>query len=438
LAGEIFDSIEKFASYGFNKSHSAAYAFLTFQTAYLKAHHPAEFMAAVLTLEIGNSEKLMGFIAECRPMGMEVLPPDVQLSAARFRPEGENIRFGLAGIKGVGAAAVDVLVAERTKNGPFKGFMDFCSRVNSREVNKRCLESLIKAGAFDWSGITRARLFGGMDFALQRSESQRNDRAQGQTSLFDLLDGGGKSQGELSDTELPEAEPWPISEMLAFEKDLLGFYISGHPLEEFEWEIQTYASHKLEELGGLAEGSSVRVAGLITEWRKFFTKSETEMATFKLEGLTGGVQTAMYQETVQQYATGLHDNLPVMIAADVKPRDGETRLVVQEICALSAVPSWYAERVSLHLTEAQVREETLHELRELVKQHSGQTPLHFCVMVPGGERVFLSSDGAFKVNPGHEFVHAVEHLIGEGTLFVQAKTDILRFPRKASRFPPRR
>jgi DNA polymerase-3 subunit alpha len=435
-AGEIFDLIEKFASYGFNKSHSAAYAFLTFQTAYLKAHYPAEFMAAVLTLEIGNSEKLMGFIAECRPMGMDVLPPDVQLSEATFRPEGANIRFGLAGIKGVGAAAVDVLVKERRANGPYKGFMDFCSRVNSREVNKRCLESLIKAGAFDWSGISRARLFAGMDFALQRSESMRNDRAQGQTSLFDLIGGGG--QGDLSDNELPEAAPWSASEMLAYEKDLLGFYISGHPLEEFEWEIKTYSTHSLLDLGGLAEGTSVRVAGLITEWRKFFTKSETEMATFKLEGLSGGIQAAMYQEQVQQFAAGLHDNLPVMLAADVKPRDGEARLVVQEICPLSKAPSWYAERVSLHLTEAQVHPDKLKELRERVQEHPGHTMLHFCVSFPSGERVFLSSDAAFKVSADHHFVQAAEQLFGEGTVFVQAKTDVCRFPRKAGRFPPRR
>ncbi len=440
-AGEIFDLIEKFASYGFNKSHSAAYAFLTFQTAYMKAHHPAEFMAAVLTLEIGNSEKLMGFIGECKEMGMKVLPPDVQLSAATFRPEGADIRFGLAGIKGVGSAAVDLLVAEREANGPFLGFMDFCSRVNSRDLNKRCLESLIKAGAFDWTGLPRRRMFEGMDFSLQRAEARRADLAQGQTSLFDLLDDAGSSggAGDLSDADLPEVEPWSSSEMLSFEKDLLGFYISGHPLEEFEWEIDTYASHPLPELATLPEGTLVRVAGLVTEWRKFFTKNETEMATFKLEGLRGGIQCAMYQETVQQYASGLHDNLPVMLAAELKPREGEPRLIIHEICPLAKAPAWYAERVTLHLSEAQTTEKRLSDLRDLVQQHPGSTPLHFCVNFPTGERVFLRADGAFGVHAGHGLLHGMTHIFGEGSVFVQSLQDPCKFPRRsANRFPPRR
>lgn len=436
LAGEIFDLIQKFASYGFNKSHSAAYAFVTFQTAYLKAHYPAEFMAAVLSLEIGNAEKLTGFIGECREMGMKVLPPSVQKSKNRFRTEDGHIRFGLAGIKGVGSAAVDALVLERTRSGPYKSFMDFCMRINPREVNKRCIESLIKSGAFDWTGVSRARLFNGIDFALQRGESTRADREQGQTNLFDLLGdgGGGSSSASASDDDLPECDPWPASEMLAFEKDLLGFYISGHPLEEFEWELEALARHRLEDIPSLPESSQVRVGGLITEWRRFFTKSETEMATFKLEGLTGHIQVLMFQEAVQAYGRELGNDQPIMMAGELRDREGERSIMVNEVVPLTRAADWYAEKISIHLTEAQVQAARLQELRACCLAHKGDIPVTLCVLFDQGQRIFLSTDSAFHVHPDRHFIHEVEQLLGEGSIFVQALTEIHKHPPRRRSF----
>lgn len=427
---EIFDSIEKFASYGFNKSHSAAYAFISFQTAYLKAHYPAEFMAAVLSLEMGNAEKLTGFIAECKEMGMEVLPPNVQQSVNHFRPEDGNIRFGMAGIKGVGGAAVDSLVADREKNGGFESFMDFCTRLDSKVVNKRCLESLIKAGAFDWTNISRARLSNGIEFALQRAISLRRDREQGQGSLFDLMEGE-QNQGEMNDDELPDIEAWPASEMLAYEKDLLGFYISGHPLEEFEWEIKTFSTHNFSELNKIAEKEDFRIGGLITEWRKFFTKAGSEMATFRLEGLDGHIPVVLFKETVQQFAEKLRDELPVMVAGEFSLRDDAPQMIANEVVVLEEVPGWYAEKASIHLSEAQVEEGKLRELREKLLNFKGGVPLHFCVSFPGGERVFLDSAGDFKVHPSHRFKTSVEHLFGEDTVFVKSNP-------KACKLPPRK
>ena len=435
-AGEIFDLIQKFASYGFNKSHSAAYAFISFQTAYLKAHYPAEFMAAVLSLEIGNADKLTGFIGECREMGMQVLPPSVQQSMNRFRPEAGNIRFGMAGVKGVGSAAVDAIVSERAAQGPFKSFMDFCMRINTREVNKRCIESLIKSGAFDWTGVTRARMFHGLDFAVQRGESTRSDREQGQTSLFDLLgggDGGGGAASAAGDDELPECPPWPTSEMLAYEKDLLGFYISGHPLEEFEWEIRTYALNTPEDLAGLEAGTSVRIAGLITEWRRFFTKSETEMATFKLEGLSGHIQALLYQESLRTYGGELGNDLPVILAGEIKERESERSIVINEITPLENAAAWYAVRVSMHLAESQIRRDRLLRLRGICQEHQGFTPLSLCVSFDAGQRVFLSADKPFYVNPTHHFHRAVEKELGENTVFVESLPEACKHaPRRRS------
>ncbi len=436
-ATEIFETIEKFASYGFNKSHSAAYAFVTFQTAYFKAHYPAEFMASVLTLEIGNAEKLTGFIAECKEMGMEVLPPDIRQSVKTFRPEDGNIRYGLSGIKGVGAAAVDSLVADRVANGPFESFMDFCTRLDSKVVNKRCLEGLIKAGAFDWTGISRARLFEGIDFALQRAVSLRRDREQGQTSLFDLMSEE-QNQGELNDEELPEVEPWPTSKMLAYEKDLLGFYISGHPLEEFEWEIETFNTHDFSNLSELNDKDEFRLGGLITEWRKFFTKSGNEMASFVLEGLNGHLPVVMFKETVQQFAEGLHNELPVMIAGEFSLRDDAPQMVISEIAVLEKVPEWYAEKASIHLSDTQADEKKMRELREKLKPFSGNTPLHFCVSFSSGERVFMNSAPEFKVHPGHQFKSAVEELFGENTVFIKPIDKVCKLPPRQRSFggPP--
>ena len=436
-AGEIFDLIQKFASYGFNKSHSAAYAFISFQTAYLKAHYPAEFMAAVLSLEIGNAEKLTGFIGECKEMGMRVLPPNVQQSENRFRTENGDIRFGLAGVKGVGGAAVDCIVAERTAKGPFKSFMDFCLRINTRDVNKRCIESLIKSGAFDWTDVSRARMFNGLEFALQRGESTRADRAQGQTSIFDLLDDSPGAAHEAGDDELPACDPWPASEMLAYEKDLLGFYISGHPLEEFEWELQTYAQHRMEDLGDLESGTPIRLGGLITEWRRFFTKNETEMATFRLEGLTGSLPAVMYQDVTQTYGRTLADNITVMVAGECRERDGDKQIVINEVSPLANAAAAYAEKASIHIPEKQVTAERVQALRDLCRQHTGHIPLVLCVLFDDGKRVFLSTDAAFHINPTHRFLLDVEHLLGEDCVYVQPIQTTYKSPPRKREFPRR-
>ena len=433
-ASEVFDLIEKFASYGFNKSHSAAYAFISFQTAYLKAHYPAEFMAAVLSLEMGNAGKLQSFIKECQEMEMEVLPPNVQQSVNHFRPEEGNIRFGLAGIKGVGSAAVGNLVAEREKNGPYKGLIDFCVRVDAHLVNKKCMEALIQAGAFDWTGLSRARMFSGLEFAMSRADTIRADKASGQINMFDLMGAGGEAESETNDEDLPEVPLWPNSEMLAYEKFLLGFYITGHPLDDFSWEAETFATVKPEQVAECEEKSDVRCAGIITEWRKFFNRKGQPMASFRLEGLQGSVDTVLFGEAAQKYSDKLHDELPVIVAGSVKFRNEEAQIAIEEVCALEKAPDLYARKASVHLAEAQVNEADLRKLREMLVNHSGVVPLHFCVTFPTGEKVFLDSDSEFKVHPDHAFKHAVEHLFGEDTVYVQPRSDIYRHPRQPRSF----
>ncbi|MGA0332729.1 MAG: OB-fold nucleic acid binding domain-containing protein, partial [Kiritimatiellia bacterium] len=247
-----------------------------------------------------------------------------------------------------------------------------------------------------------------------------------------------QNQGELNDEELPEIDPWPASEMLAYEKDLLGFYISGHPLEEFEWEIETFSTGHFEELDKLAEGDEFRLGGLITDWRKFFTKSGNEMATFTLEGLNGHIPVVLFKETVQQFAAGLHNELPVMVAGEFSLRDEAPQMIAQEVVVLGQVPGWYAEKATVHLTEAQVEGEKLRALREKLVAHRGGTPLHFCVSFPAGERVFLDSAAEFKIHPSHNFKRAVEDLFGEDTVFVKPLSKICKLPPRKRSFggPP--
>lgn len=431
LATHIFETIEKFASYGFNKSHSAAYAMVSFQTAWLKAHHPAEFMSALLSSEMGNTDKLTTFIGECQEMGMEVLPPNIQQSTARFRPEDGNIRFGLAGIKGVGQGAVDAIVADREAHGPFESFMDFFIRVNSREVNKKAIESLINCGAFDWTGLERGRMFQNIEFAMQRAETTRKDREAGQTNLFDLLgagddDGGGSA--DTSDSDLPETDPWSTDQKLAIEKDLVGFFISGHPLHEFLWDIDHYASHTFTEMAELDPGTPIRVAGLITDAAKLFGKKDSHpLGVFTLEGQDGAMPAILFSDGYERFGAAIENDRPVMVGGELSLRDNSPQIVVNEICSMRDAPNWYAEQSYLHLTEGQVTGEHLAQLKEVCQSFKGRSPLIFCVEYDNGQRVYLDSDAEFHVHPTQEFVRGVEHILGEGRVYVQTIAKIHRF-----------
>ncbi|MEA3188076.1 MAG: polymerase subunit alpha, partial [Chthoniobacter sp.] len=272
-ANEIFDLLEKFAGYGFNKSHSVAYGWISYQTAFMKANWPVEFMAAVLSNEISNTDKISIFVGECKRMGIAILPPDVNRSALKFTPEldGESgIRYGLAAIKNVGEAAMENAIAERSTNGEFESLDDFCARLDSRKINKKVLEALVKCGAFDWAGIDRAQLFVEIDAALAASSSAQRDRASGQVSMF----------GDFAKTPAAPRRPaisaprWPDSEKLGFEKELLGFYVTGHPLDEYRSVLENGKYRAMNALLELDDKATVQVAGALTNVDKKFTKKD--------------------------------------------------------------------------------------------------------------------------------------------------------------------
>lgn len=419
LATKIFDNIERFAGYGFNKSHSAAYAIISWQTAYLKAHHPAEFMAGLLSSEMGNTDKLPVFIAECKAMGMDVLPPSVNESDTRFTPVGNTIRFGLAGVKNVGAGAVEVLVNERNKNGPFKGLLDFCMRLGGGLVNRKMLESLVQCGAFDFTGYPRGRLFPGIEFALNRATEEQRDKASGQTSLFDLMahDDGPQSN---TDEELPEGDSWPLAQMLAAEKELLGFYISGHPLSEYEWALNHFATHTLSDCSDLPGGTHVRVGGLVTGYVKRFTKKTQEpMGSFQLEGLSDTISAVAFPETFRNYGVYLFEDAAVMVGAEIRAGE-QNELTVNEIYPLDQVHKPFAQRISVHLPTAHTDENTLHKVVEIVKKHPGETPLILCLIFPGDQKIFINAASKLYAAATHELAEELEKFLGEDSVYVAA------------------
>ncbi len=417
VAERIFDNIERFAGYGFNKSHSAAYAILSYQTAYLKAHYPAEFMAAVCSCDMNNPDKLPIFIAESQEMGLEVYPPNVNESHVRFKPENDGIRFGLAGIKNVGIGAVEAIIRERQANGPFSGLVDFCARMGGQNVNKKVVESLVKCGAFDFSGMPRGRMFHGIEFAIQRAAAEMRDLQAGQTSLFDMLESP-DTAAQAPSEDLPEADPWSSSEMLAAEKELLGFYISGHPLTEHAWEIDTYSLAHFKDLADMAPGTTTRIGGLVSLLNKRFTKKSQEpFAIFQLETLDGSLEVVAFPQTYREYGIYLEENAPVFVCGDLDKSE-HMKIRAAEIYPLREIHKHFTQRISLHIPAVGVDDKHLARIKDILRKHPGDTPVTLCLMFAGGEKVFISADRTYRVNPCCELVEQLEGVLGEESVYL--------------------
>ncbi len=336
-ANEIFDLLNKFAQYGFNKSHSAAYAVVAYQTAYLKANYPVEFMAAVLTAELGNAEKVSHFIDEALAMGIEVQGPDVNESRENFAPvPGGKIRFGLAGIKGVGEAASLKIIEEREANGPFDDFDDFIARVDGKAANKRVLEHLVKTGAFDFSGEPRKGIFERIDSAIAAAAEQARDRAAGQNNFLDMLaepePPARKSPNSKSQIPAPkDVTDFSSAEKLAFEKELLGFYVSGHPMNTYIGLADALDSHDLDELLQQDDRTPFRICGIAgTLQKKLSKKDNRPWVAFSLATKQATLSLNMFANAYEEYGEVLGENVPVVIAGTVMVNEEGARLNVRE------------------------------------------------------------------------------------------------------------
>jgi len=436
LAGRIFDNMESFAGYGFNKAHSTGYAVIAYQTAYLKANFPSEFMAALLSSEIGNSDKIPVFIAEAQAMGLAVLPPDVNASGVRFTPSESAVRFGLAGVKNVGAGAAEAVARERQRGGPYAGLVDFCTRLDSQLVNRKAIESLARCGAMDSLDAHRAKVFNGIEFAMARASATVRDRETGQGRLFDLLAADSPDRGV--DAGLPDRPPWPQSQLLAGEKELLGMYLSGHPLAEHAPLLMRYRLADIPGAAALDDRASTRVGGIVAQLARRMTKKKEPMAVVTLEDMEGSMEVLVFPECYRQYGAALVPESAVMVCGEISRREDTPRLVAAEIYPLSEAPRLFAKRISLHIPAAGLDEQRLATVREMLRVHPGNVPVGICLLFPSGEKVFLDADESMRVTPSEELIARLQHALGEESVYVAANRQPCRNPPRERRSWERR
>jgi len=425
-ARRIWDLMEQFAGYGFNKSHSAAYAWLAYQTAYLKANHAAFFLAALLTSERANTDKMVQYIGECREMGLRVLPPDVNQSDMYFTvcPAGEgapDIRFGLAAIKNVGEGAVEAVLAARREGGSFRSLFDFCDRVDSRAVNRRVVESFIKSGSFDEMDARRAALFAAIDPAMESGQKRQRDRESGQTSLFGGPDKAAEASGGTE--RLADAPPWHEAERLAFEKESLGFFISGHPLERHRAELAQWASATTATLAQQAAAGELSVGGLVTALRLIKTKKGDRMASFVLEDLEGSVEALVFPEAYKKAGSRLADDQVVIVKARVEVQDdGRVRLLASDVMALEHAKLAEARHVTIRVPLGAWDRGKGERLRDILGSHRGDCPVTLEIVRPGSWSAALAASAYYRVRPDAVLRSEVEALLGPGAL-VLARTN---------------
>jgi DNA polymerase-3 subunit alpha len=413
-ASEIFDLIEKFASYGFNKSHSVAYSVLAYQTAYLKAHYPAEYMAATLTSEIGDTDKIVLFIDDCRKMGIDVLPPDVNESDVDFVVSTKGLRFGLSAIKNVGTGAVEQIVKARTENGRFQDIFDFCARVDLRAVNKKTIESLILAGAFDSLHDNRAQLFLSVERAAVYGQQAQESSGRGQSSLFES--GGTKIQTR---PVLPAAEAWGEAEKLSREKSVLGFYVSGHPLEDYREEIEAFANARLGEPASANINGTVRICGIVSSVKKKIDRRGNSMAFITLEDFTGKGEGIVFSDTYKKYSSFLNVDSMVMVTGKGEVNGDSLKVLVNDVFPLEKVREQFTKSVSLTLDLDKVNEGTIVELRKILEAHRGKCLCYLNVNGGGLKQNSLYLTRRHVVNPDKDFVRSVKRLLGPAAVRLQ-------------------
>ncbi|MFW5693221.1 MAG: DNA polymerase III subunit alpha, partial [Thermoguttaceae bacterium] len=394
-AEDLFGLIEKFAGYGFNKSHSTAYALIAYMTAYLKAHYPVAFMAALLSSDIpGRNFKRKDSVVEhmddCKRMGIAVLPPDVNRSEAEFAVDGQNICFALSAIKGCGAGAARAIAEERRRGGPYHSLFDFCERLDPGTVGRSAIETLVKAGAFDSLGGHRAQQFAAIDRALQSGASAAADRRSGQLGLF----GEEEEPEEANGASLPEVSEWEDRERLTREKEVLGFYLSQHPLEEYEETLTTYRSHRTSELGKLAPKAEVFLGGMLAALKYSNTKNPkpgkpSRYVMFDLEDTEGLVRCIVWPDKFAEYEELIAADAILMVRGkvDKRPDSEEATLIVDELIPFDQLAERYTRGVAIRLLEEQHNERVVEQLHEILSGYPGTRELSLVVYLRDGSRV---------------------------------------------------
>jgi DNA polymerase-3 subunit alpha len=426
-AKKIFDLMEFFAGYGFNKSHSTTYAWVAYQTAYLKANYPWHFMAALLTIEAANTDKLAMYLGECRDLGIPILPPDINASQLAFTVErgeaGGGVRFGLCAVKNVGEGAILSMLGVRRERGRIDSIFTMCELVDQRLVNKRTLDGLVKAGALDSlaagisdkaqvrpAGAIRARLFAAVDKAIEHGGRHQRDREEGNVSLFGGADGDEPSAA----IPLPDVPPWTEAQQLAFEKEALGFYMSGHPLERFSEELKAFGAQRVGELA--QSMADVWVGGIVSGIRPLKTKKGDRMAVFMLDDIAGAVEVVVFPEAFGKFGHLVAADSMVLVRGKFERDDESARLVASELQPITMLKERTTREVVIHVPVSS--RNTLEALAELLSRHRGdrKVSLEIDVKANGGSGLRVRADVAQRVRPSEKLVEEVEQLCGTGSV----------------------
>jgi len=411
---KLFDLMEQFAGYGFNKSHSAAYAYLAYLTAYLKAHYPVYFMAALLTSETGNTAKIVKYINECREMGIRVLPPDVNASDWSFTPDADAIRFGLGAIKNLGQSSVESILAARREVGRFRSLYHFCERVDLSTLNRRIVENLIKAGAMDSLAPSRSQLLAAVESAVEIGQRAWRDRRNGQAGLF----AAAWHEPETVESPLPNVPEWGLQQKLAYEKEVLGFYVTGHPLDQYAEKIKELATHTSDTLEDLPRGAEVAVGGLLTSIQRRRNRDGRPWAAVQLEDSYGSMALVVFTTQYERLAQGLVEGQAVLVRGLALPEEsGPPKISVQDVVPLAVAGVQFPGLISIRvpLTGG---EDAAAALARLFERKPGSTEVRLRLEKSRDFSVIL--DVPHKVRPDREFKEEVERICGPDAVEILA------------------
>jgi len=412
-AEKIFEQMETFGRYGFNKSHSAAYALLAYQTAYLKTHFPIEFMAALLTSEAQNAEKIMRYLAECREMGMTILPPDINESYRNFTVLGNQIRFGLAAVKNVGDAAIEVILREREERGKFRSLYDFCRRVDLRKVNRRVIESLIKCGAFDFTKVYRSQMLTALEEILHWAQSLQRKKETPQMSIW------GSNLDELEE-RYPEIEEFSQQQLILFEKETIGFYISRHPLSPYQEEIRRITEEDSSTLSSGPNGKEVKLCGLVSQMKEVVTKKGDRMAFINLEDMKGWVEVILFPDLFKTASSYLRGGEPVFVRGTLDLSGDQVKVKAKEIRPLSEVSSENLQILHLKIPMGTLTPSSLKELKEVILAHPGPYQVYLHLINGDRPETVIALSEEYRVSPNSEFQEEVKALFPTPLLSFEA------------------
>jgi DNA polymerase-3 subunit alpha len=412
VANKIFDLIEYFAGYGFNKSHSTAYALISYRTAYLKANFPVEFMTALLTSERDNTDKIVEYVNEANRMGITVMPPDINESSILFKVVDKNtIRFGLLAVKNVGAGAAESLVEAR-KDGRFTSLQDLCKRIELRLCNRKVLESLIKCGALDCFNMPRAQMFASLDMIMESASRQQKEKAKGQISFFDhaFSQNGFKSSME----NLPQVKEWPEPQLLAFEKEMIGFYISGHPLARYAKQLKRFASSQISMLAEHQDEQEVKIVGFIAKIKNTTTRAKQEkMAIIKLEDLEGVVEALVFPRAYQKVYRYIQLNTVVMVKGVLNLKEDSPKIIVNDLFPFDEI---YKLITGMSINLSGIRENIFESLKELLASSHGTVPIYLRLDTPTKTRAHIVVGENLYVSPSEKLIEDIENLLGADRL----------------------